>query len=76
MASRRRNTICVLFDKKPKGTHFKKGGYSWVNAPEALDYISKGYGKEYDPDKKVEKKPPRKKATKETIQPDKKDDKK
>lgn len=49
MASRKRNLICVLFSASPPGTHFSKGSHSWVNAPEALDYIEAGHGIEYDP---------------------------
>lgn len=44
-----RNLICVLFNKVPEGTHYRKGSYSWVKKPEALEYIEGGYGKEYDP---------------------------
>ena len=49
MSSRRRNLICVLFSKVPEGTRYRKGQYSWINEPEALDYIKEGYGKEFDP---------------------------
>lgn len=57
MASRKRNLICVLFDKVPKGTHYRKGAYSWVNKPEGLEYIEEGYGEEYDPAKAQTKEP-------------------
>lgn len=51
MASRRGNRICVLFEKTPKGSSYKKGRYSFVKETEAKELIDKGYGKEYDPDK-------------------------
>ena len=51
MAMKRKGQICVLFDEVPPNTTYRKGAYSWVQEDTGLEYIEKGYGQEYDPDK-------------------------
>jgi len=47
-----KDRICILFSEVPEKTHFIKSSYSWVNETEALEYIKKGFGVQYDPVKK------------------------
>ena len=44
--------ICILFQEVPKGTHYIKGSYSWVPEKEAIGYIKRALGYQYDPVKK------------------------
>lgn len=52
---RKKGRVCLLFSKKPEGTHYKKGAYSWVPEAEAEGYINDGYAEEYNPNKTVSK---------------------
>lgn len=55
--AQRKGQICVLFDQVPEGTHYREGAYSWVDEEQALEYIDKGYGTEYDPESEEEELP-------------------
>jgi len=38
----KRGQVKLLFKSRPKNTHYKPGCYSWVNEPEAKEYIDSG----------------------------------
>lgn len=62
--------ICVLFDKVPEGTHFKKGKYSFLKEDRGRQLIDDGYGREYDPKagKVITTETPTSDSTKKEIQ--------
>ncbi len=41
----------ILFREVPRGTHYRKGAWSWVKEPKASEYLRDGYGVEWDVEK-------------------------